>query len=818
MSTRVFFINSDTTLYGEEELNSLPKFLFNQGVLNTLGTSWEDWVDNGDLKVTERGAGANMSVDVSAGWALIETVRNSLTFKVFCQNLATVNLPITANSSGLNRIDAIIMRVDRSAEPNLLANNIVTMEVVLGDGATPLSDGDITTAIGSDDFVRLADITVPDSTPDITTGDIADTRVRASTNNVFSVAPEVIEIQVLSADPTNLVEGMVWFNSTTHTLNMYNGSTIKELGGAAAFLAGDDATVDGTDQVQAVVDATRAVGEANATTKNNKLAQSFTAGKTSLVGVKLYKQADTGTFTGSVTVEIYASSGGNPTGSALATVTITNAEWLKIGVGEFTATFASPYVAGIATIYHIQISTSTSDNSNHPNLGTNSAGGYASGSTKFWNVTDGWTAISTIDLYFKTLTTKVNKVVQTNSNGKVDDELLPFTLNSYPMGEAFTGATTPQPAVLINDLEQTIMDNVLAFGAAGSPRVACKIVPRQSCTIDRVVGLLYRTTDPGTNLSVEIQTNNAGVPSDTPITNGTSVTIATSTVTNQEFRYQNFTFSTPPTLYAGVTYWLVFKTSATNANQITAPSLTHAKKYASFVGASHNGSAWSANQPIPYFEMICATGGSKSLWVADGNGVEPISGADGFVINSGNAGDYAKFKAFGNVPGFTNLNYGSDYYLSNTAGTITLVKGEGMFLGTAISTTELSVPVSKIKPVNSRYAGVFLMGTNTQMFSVPHYAREDGFFMFTGNVSPKNSTPVVIYTWTCTSYANATNPISVNTNQWEMARSISNANSASSASMTIPVKKGDRVQWGSSAWAGAGTNPGLDQVFFRGKN
>lgn len=236
MSTRAFFLNSDTTIYGEEEMNFVQKFLLDQGVLNTEGADWEDFFANGDLKVTERGAGANMSVDVAPGWAIISTIRNSISFKIFCQSIGVTNLPVTANSSGNNRVDAVIMKVARLVEPNILANNIVTLEVVEGDDTSPLSDNDIQTAIGANfDFIRLADITVPDSTSDIEDGDIADTRVRAKTNNAFSIAPEAIEFRVLAGDPdtANLAEGTFWFNSTNHTLNFWNGTSIISLGGAA---------------------------------------------------------------------------------------------------------------------------------------------------------------------------------------------------------------------------------------------------------------------------------------------------------------------------------------------------------------------------------------------------------------------------------------------------------------------------------------------------------------------------------------------------------------------------------------------------------
>lgn len=189
------------------------------------------------------------------------------------------------------------------------------------------------------------------------------------------------------------------------------------------------------DQSQTTQDATTKVGEANATGKQNKLAQSFVAARSNMTGVYLYKSADTGSFTGTVTVALQADSAGSPSGSNLASVTITNASYLAFAVGRFLATFGTAYSSLVSgTTYWLVISTSTSDNSNHPNLGTASAGGYASGSAKYNNTTDGWVAIATIDLYFKTVSTLVNKVPVTQSNQTLDPL---FTTQPFTTGEAY---------------------------------------------------------------------------------------------------------------------------------------------------------------------------------------------------------------------------------------------------------------------------------------------------------------------------------------------------------------------------------------------
>ena len=233
MSTKIFFLNSDDANYGEEELNYVSTFFFEEGVLNTQGADWEDWVDNGDLLVEQRAAGANMSVDVGIGNAIVETTRSGVTFKAFVFSTAVENKAVPANSSGVNRVDAVILRVDRDVDPNALMNNVATVEYITGtNGATAMSDGQIQTALGDDDdFIRLADITVEDSETQILDADISDERVRASTLEKASYSPEVLCFRGLSADPAvgNLTAGDFWYNTTDDKLVWYDGSNIIEI-------------------------------------------------------------------------------------------------------------------------------------------------------------------------------------------------------------------------------------------------------------------------------------------------------------------------------------------------------------------------------------------------------------------------------------------------------------------------------------------------------------------------------------------------------------------------------------------------------------
>lgn len=199
------------------------------------------------------------------------------------------------------------------------------------------------------------------------------------------------------------------------------------------FATADNISVSSTDQTQTTQNSSVETGEADTTTKKNKIAQSFIPARTKIRGVYLNKQADTGTFTGSVTVELHADTTGSPSGTPLATVTITNTEYEALSAGEFLATFTSEYASMVVgSLYWIVAYASTSNSSNHPNLGTNTAGGYSSGSVKYYNVTDSWVAISTIDLYFKTLEGNASQLPKTNTSGKIESDFYDVTEMPVP--------------------------------------------------------------------------------------------------------------------------------------------------------------------------------------------------------------------------------------------------------------------------------------------------------------------------------------------------------------------------------------------------
>lgn len=197
------------------------------------------------------------------------------------------------------------------------------------------------------------------------------------------------------------------------------------------FVTQDNTTSAGTDQSQTTQNSDIATGESNTTTNHNKVAQSFIPLKSKIRGISLWKTANTGTFTGTITVSIQADTADSPSGTVLLTKTITNGEYNGLAIGEFDVMYSSEISITIGSRYWVVIETSTSDSSNHPNIGTNSAGGYTNGSVKSWNTVDGWTTVSTVDLYFKTYEGINSQVVVTDTTGRISSKLS-TKYNPYP--------------------------------------------------------------------------------------------------------------------------------------------------------------------------------------------------------------------------------------------------------------------------------------------------------------------------------------------------------------------------------------------------
>lgn len=136
--------------------------------------------DSTNLQAVQRGAGANMSVDISIGAAFIANSINTYGYNVWQD--ALTNLAIGASSPSNPRIDVVVAYINLAAVSIVNSNNpgaLAFIDVQGTPGASPVAPNAaaIQTAVGAGvPWVAIANVTVPQSATQIVTANIADVR------------------------------------------------------------------------------------------------------------------------------------------------------------------------------------------------------------------------------------------------------------------------------------------------------------------------------------------------------------------------------------------------------------------------------------------------------------------------------------------------------------------------------------------------------------------------------------------------------------------------------------------------------------------
>lgn len=239
-------------------------------------------------------------------------------------------------------------------------------------------------------------------------------------------------------------------------------------------------------------------------------AQSFTITAGQLTQITVYFEATTGTPSQAPTWEIQPDSAGNPaSGTPLASGTMS----AITQNADNTITVTNGPFLEAATTYWFVIALPIQATNNYYNLRRNAGNPYANGLLK----RDQTTGAS-----------------------------FPGTWTSLAAGSDMRMSVTTA-AVVLNDK--------LAQGFSHSA----------TTTVLYVDILLKRTGTLAGNLALEIQTNSAGLPSNTVITNGTSTTVLASSVTTG-YTLIRFTFATPPSITASTQYHMVLTTTDVASN------------------------------------------------------------------------------------------------------------------------------------------------------------------------------------------------------------------------------------------------------------
>jgi hypothetical protein len=195
----------------------------------------------GDLKVSQRAAGANLSADVAAGaaWVTIDTgARNGATH---IYNDAVFNAgPFTAGHATLPRVDQVILRYNDSAIPTG-AGNTPTIEVLTG---TATSGATLDNRLGAtalpNDCLRLADILVPAASTSVTTANIRDRRPWARGGHVFQIGSGGGNVTTASGSFVTLGAGLldVRMECTGVPLEIIFSGTASNLTGGQGVILG----------------------------------------------------------------------------------------------------------------------------------------------------------------------------------------------------------------------------------------------------------------------------------------------------------------------------------------------------------------------------------------------------------------------------------------------------------------------------------------------------------------------------------------------------------------------------------------------------
>lgn len=181
-------------------------------LLSTIFGDSEGIIHAGDLAVTQRGAGANMSVDIAGGRAVVKGDLSTYEGVYFMENRGVTNLAISASDPTNPRIDRVVAEVLNAEYSG--ASNLWRLRVITGTAAP----SPVAPAL-PDNCISLATVAVAALASSITNANITDARTRASilrgtvicTSTTRPAVPfEGLEIYETDTDKKFVYTGSVW--------------------------------------------------------------------------------------------------------------------------------------------------------------------------------------------------------------------------------------------------------------------------------------------------------------------------------------------------------------------------------------------------------------------------------------------------------------------------------------------------------------------------------------------------------------------------------------------------------------------------------
>ncbi len=404
MSLKAYKINSNLAEYTDEEFSAIETLIAQEGIFDVTGTDQ-------DFEVTESTPNA-MTVDVNTGSALVEYTKSSVTWKVVVNSNAVEVLSISANTSGSNRVDAIIVHL-KQVEANALKNNVPEVKVVLGTGVAALSDSDINTIEGDTNWYRLADITVPDSAATITNSDITDTRARVT----LDALPTDGAANYVTLTGNQSVAGVKTFGSFPITPSAapttdyqvankkYADDLFVATVGAIEYtaleaIAENDAIALMENELQHYTqlgDGNLSIGITNST-RRRAIKVTPTVTSSTLTTMQFRGKEAAGSSTMTLTVSIQGDNAGEPDGTPITNGTantIATSGWTTT-YADRTATWASPPTLTAGTTYWIVFEVDLTHATEYIQIGYGSNAFYATFTTMVYDLdTATWGSSST---------------------------------------------------------------------------------------------------------------------------------------------------------------------------------------------------------------------------------------------------------------------------------------------------------------------------------------------------------------------------------------------------------------------------------------
>lgn len=180
-----------------------------------------------DLKVTQRGAGANMSVDVADGACLVTGTESTFQGLYHGDNQGVQNVPITAADVTNARRDMIVARI-KDTEYGVAVTDTYSLEAIPGTPAGSPADPTIPA-----NCIVLARVAVAANATSITNANITDLRNSyAAVTGSAQIGNQVQAVGVGGIVPCTstfrptvaLYEGQMIYETDTDSVRVYNGS------------------------------------------------------------------------------------------------------------------------------------------------------------------------------------------------------------------------------------------------------------------------------------------------------------------------------------------------------------------------------------------------------------------------------------------------------------------------------------------------------------------------------------------------------------------------------------------------------------------